>query len=143
MNQMWDLRFLELAKLVASWSKDSSTKVGCVIVESNKSVVSLGYNGLARGVIDTEERLNNREVKYKIIQHAEKNAITFADRGRLEGSVIYTWPFMPCAQCAGQIIQAGIHRVVSVKNDNPRWQEDFKLSLQMFNECLVNTRSMI
>ena len=38
--QKWDLRFIELAKLVSTWSKDPSTKVGSVIVRPNKTVAS-------------------------------------------------------------------------------------------------------
>ena len=52
----WDVRFLKLAHEVASWSKDPSTKVGCVLVKGKK-VVSLGYNGLPMGVEDSIERL--------------------------------------------------------------------------------------
>lgn len=48
----WPQRFLELAQLVASWSKDPSTQVGAVIVDANRRVVSLGYNGPPRGTSD-------------------------------------------------------------------------------------------
>jgi dCMP deaminase len=44
-KHIWDLRFLTLAKTVSTWSKDPSTKVGAVIVDKNRRVVSLGYNG--------------------------------------------------------------------------------------------------
>ena len=46
----WDMRFLELAALVATWSKDPSTQVGAVIVDSAKRIVSVGFNGAPRGV---------------------------------------------------------------------------------------------
>lgn len=130
----WDFRFLELAKLVSKWSKDPSTKVGAVIVDPLRRIVSLGYNGFARGVEDSEERYNNREEKYKLVVHAERNAIIFATRS-LQGCTIYTYPFMPCAPCAGMIIQSGIGRVVAPKDANPRWQEDFKLTRKMFEEA--------
>lgn len=70
----WHHRFLSLAKHVAGWSKDPSTKVGCVIAK-DKRIVSVGYNGFPEGIRDTYERLNNRELKYQIVQHAEENAI--------------------------------------------------------------------
>lgn len=132
----WDDWFLGLAQYISTASKDPSTKCGAVIVDQNRRVISVGYNGLARRVKDTEERLNNRDIKYKIIVHAERNAIIFAQRN-LEGCTIYTWPFMPCATCAAMIIQAGIVRVVAPESDNPRWIEDFKLSREIFSEAGV------
>ena len=50
---------------------------------------------------------------------------------------IYTYPFLPCSVCTGKIIQSGIKRVVSVKNKNPRWKEDFNVSRQMFKEAEI------
>lgn len=66
-QEKWDRRFLELAKQVSTWSKDPSTKVGAVLVNEDKHVVGMGFNGFPVGVADTEERLNNRELKYKMI----------------------------------------------------------------------------
>jgi dCMP deaminase len=129
----WDLRFLELAEFIASWSKDPSTQTGAVIVD-DRSVVSVGFNGFARGVKDTPERLNNRELKYKLIVHCERNAILFAKRS-LDKCTLYTWPFMSCAPCAALVIQSGIKRCVAPKSDNPRWLADFKLTEMMYKEA--------
>ena len=74
----WNMRFLEMAKMVGSWSKDPSTKVGAVIVDDNRRVVSLGYNGFPKGVADNN-RLEDRNEKYKMIVHAERNALLFAN----------------------------------------------------------------
>lgn len=136
MSEKWDLRYLELAKHIASWSKDPSTQTGAVIVDPQGFIVSCGYNGLARGVHDTEERLNTRELKYKLIVHCERNAIITARRD-LSNCTLYTWPFMSCAPCAGMVIQAGIKRCVSPKCDNERWAADFALATQMFSEADV------
>jgi dCMP deaminase len=136
MENKWDKRFIELAKHIASWSKDPSTQTGAVIVDNKRRVVSVGYNGMARGVHDTDERLNNRDIKYKIIVHCERNAIIFANRD-LEGCTLYTWPFMSCSTCASMVIQAGIKRCVAPKSDNPRWQEEFNLAREIFNEAGV------
>jgi len=132
----WDHRFLELVQLVASWSKDPSTKTGAVIVDSDRRVVSVGYNGLAKGVYDNRERYADRDVKYKMIVHCERNAIIFAHRD-LAGCTLYTYPFMSCAPCAGMVIQSGITRCVAPRNENPRWIEDFEISKQMFEEAGV------
>lgn len=132
----WDLRFLDLAKHISTWSKDPSTQLGAVIVDKNKRVISMGYNGFPRGVKDTPERLNNREVKYSMVVHGEMNAIIFATQP-LEGSTLYIWPFLSCSVCTAVIINAGVKRVVAPLNDNPRWIESFKLSQTLYFEAGV------
>lgn len=133
----WDKRFLRLAELVASWSKDPSTKVGAVIVDTQKVIVSTGYNGFHRHMKDSEERYADREYKYAHIIHGEENAILFADRDRLDCATLYTVPFMPCSRCAVKIVQAGIIRVVSIHSENPRWLPDFVKTAKIFNEAEV------
>ena len=135
-NAVWDGRFLEMAKLVSSWSKDPSTKVGSVIVNESRVVLSVGFNGLPRGLFDSPERLQNRELKYQLIVHAEMNALLFATRD-LTGCTIYTYPFLPCSRRAGAIVQAGISRVVSQDYVPDRWRENFKLSQKIFSESGV------
>ena len=133
----WDTRYLELAKHISEWSKDPSTKTGAVIVAPNGSIISVGYNGFSRGVIDSDERYNDRDKKYKMIVHCERNAIIFAQRD-LSGCTLYTYPFMSCAPCAGMVIQSGITRVVAPKSDNSRWIEDFNIATKMFNEAGID-----
>lgn len=135
METDWDLRFLQLAKHISSWSKDPSTKVGAVIVDPNRRIVSTGYNGFPRNVND-DSRYDNRELKYEMIIHAEVNAILFADRN-LNGCTLYTYPLMPCSRCASIVIQSGIKRVVSIENIDVRWKASFNLSKNMFNESNV------
>lgn len=125
-----------MAKLVSTWSKDPSTKVGSVIVDSDNTVISVGFNGLPRRIQDTDQRLNNRDIKLKMIIHAEINAIITAKRP-LNGATIYTYPFMSCSQCAGMIIQSGICRHISYKTNNERWKDSFDLALEMFDEARV------
>lgn len=134
-SQKWDLRFIELAKLIGSWSKDPSTKVGAVIVDDNNRIVSVGYNGFPQGIID-DERLQDRETKYKMIVHGEINAILFANKS-VANCTLYTIPFEPCPRCAGLIIQSGIKRIVAPKNTNTRWEEDFKISRRLFSEAKI------
>lgn len=135
----WDLRFLDLAKFVSNWSKDPSTRVGAVIVDGDKRVISMGYNGFPVGIDDDHYRLHNRETKYKIILHAESNALLFANTN-LVGTTLYTYPFMPCPRCAGLIIQAGIGRVVSYNTMPERWCDDFKLSKELFQEAHISIK---
>lgn len=138
-QEKWDLRFLDLAKHISQWSKDPSTKCGSVIIDEDRRPVSFGFNGLPQGVEDTDERLNNRDLKYKIILHAERNSIIFANRS-VKGCTLYTTPFMPCSTCASMVIQARIKRVVATPLPNhlkERWSEDLELSIQMFKEANV------
>ena len=131
----WDNRFLDMAKLVSTWSKDPSTKVGAVIVDPSNRLISVGYNGFPKDVTD-DERLLDRDKKYDIIVHAEVNAILFSNK-TLDRCTMYTWPFQPCPRCAGLIIQSGIRRVVSIVNRNPRWVEDFSTARQLLLEANI------
>ena len=140
----WNKRFLELAKQIASWSKDPSTQVGCVVVGPDREIRSTGFNGLPRGIKDTKERLNNREIKYPMICHAEENAIMHAARIGIslkECTAYVTWP--PCTRCARSLIQAGILTVIYPKNtDIPdRWASDFELSMNMFKEAGIELKT--
>jgi|TARA_B110000908_G_C10266773_1_gene464822 dCMP deaminase len=141
LSSKWDKRYLELASVVASWSKDPSSKVGAVAVGDKGQVLSQGFNGFARGVDDTEERLNTRDQKYKFIVHAEMNAIFNAAFSgvSLEGSVLYVTGLPCCSECAKGIVQVGVKRVVMElpQFSNPRWKDSWMLSAQMFDEAGV------
>ena len=119
-TEKWDKRFLEMAKLVSTWSKDPSTKVDAVITDLSKKIVSVGYNGLPSYVPDDPYILNNREEKYKFIIHAEVNALLTAAKD-VTGYTIYTYPFLTCTQCSAMVIQSGIIRVVSYQCVDERW----------------------
>ena len=133
---MWNKRFLGLATYVASWSKDPSTKVGAVIADENKRIVSLGFNGFARNVKD-DDRLNDRNIKYAMVLHAEENAILFAKRD-LSGCNLYVSGLPPCSHCASLIVQCGIKHVYAWKQEIPeRWQESVALTEKIFEEAGV------
>lgn len=132
----WDLRFLKMAKEISEWSKDPSTKTGAVIVDGDRRIVGTGYNGFAPGVLDTDQRLNDREIKYKLVVHCEVNAMILAERP-VKGYTLYTWPFMSCAPCAAIMIRAGIKRCVAPQNENPRWKDSFALTRIQFEEAKV------
>ena len=91
----WDARFLELAVHISNWSKDPSTKVGSVIVSPDRRVLSMGYNGFPRGVVDTVERLEDRETKLRYVSHAERNALDNVDQD-LRGCILYC-TLQPCS----------------------------------------------
>lgn len=145
MTTKWDLRFIGLAQHISKWSKDPSTKVGCVVVGEDREIRSTGFNGFPRGINDDEDRLMDREKKYPLICHAEENAIMHAARigVSLKDSTAYvTWP--PCSRCARSLIQAGIKEIVYPETGKipERWIEDFTISDSMLNEAGVAVRSI-
>lgn len=138
----WDGRFMGIAKLVATWSKDPSTQCGAVIVR-DRIIRATGYNGFPKGVADTIERLMNRPTKYALVAHAELNAVLQAGH-ECRGSTIYIWPFMSCQECAKAIIQSGIECVVCAATDDNerslRWSDSHKTAMLMYKEAGVQVR---
>lgn len=138
----WDRRFLDLATNIAGWSKDQSTKVGCVIVGPDKEILTTGYNGLPRGANDDLPERQTRPEKYFWFEHAERNAIYNAARigCSLRGSVLYS-TLCPCMDCARAIVQSGIKRVVTYPVDKIKfselWESHFVRTIQLFEECSV------
>ncbi len=144
-NHAWDRRFIDLAKHLASWSKDPSTQIGCVVVGPDREIRSTGFNGLPRGVTDSTERLNDRELKLQLICHAEENAVLHAARigVSLKGCTLYcTWP--PCVRCARAIIQTGIEEVIYPAEMviPERWRADFELSRRIMLEAKIAVASV-
>jgi dCMP deaminase len=134
---------MDLAKFIASWSKDRSTKVGAVIVDHRNVLLSIGWNGFPRGLNDDIDERHERPIKYKWFEHAERNAIyNAASKGiELLDATIYI-PWYPCADCARAIIQSGIVEVVVVEPDwdDERWGDDFKMVKEMFDEVQLHVR---
>lgn len=127
---------MELAKHVAGWSKDPSSTVGAVIVRPDRTICSVGFNGLPRGVEDHPERLLDRDKKLQYMVHAEANAILSA-REPLNNYSLYVWPFHPCCHCAAAIIQSGIREVHCSDTTVLRWSESFDVAKVMFTEAEV------
>ena len=139
MNDKWHSRFLDLADLIASWSKDPSRGVGSVIVSPMRQVLATGYNGLPRGFHDSDDRLE-RPAKYDLIVHAEMNAIIQCARNGVSpvDATIYS-SFSPCIHCTLAIVQAGITRVVtrSIAKGDEHWNESIEKSISMLEEVGV------
>lgn len=139
----WDERFMGLARQIATWSKDRSRKVGCVIVGERREIRALGYNGFPRGVNDNVESRHERPAKYRWTEHAERNAIyNAASTGvAIAGCTIYL-PWFPCMDCARAIVQAGLIAVVAVEPDwqDPKFKDDFADVPRLFYEAGVDLR---
>lgn len=140
----WNSRFLDMAELVASWSKDPSTKTGAVIVRPDRTIAAMGYNGFPRKMDDHEAQYDNRETKYSRIIHCEMNAILSA-RESLDGYTLYCYPFLTCDRCAVHIIQAGIIEVIAPKCPEhllERWGPAFEKTRGMYREANVTVREL-
>jgi len=137
-NMKWDQRHLEHARLVASYSKDPSTKVGAVLVGEHHTIISVGYNGFPIGFPDRDEYYANRELKLRYICHAERNCLDLA-RCECRNSCLYcTLP--PCSECAKSIVQKQIRRVVSAaptQSQMERWGTSMDTAAFILKECKV------
>ena len=144
-TEKWNYRFLELAELIASWSKDPSTKTGAVVIGPDKEIRATGYNGLVRKVDDSIPERMERPTKYDFFEHAERNAVYNAclTGASLKGCTMYC-TLTPCTDCARAIIQTGIKRVITYeykqKDDDPKntWRDKLNYSAQMFKEAGID-----
>lgn len=135
----WDEYFMGLAHLSAMRSKDPNTKVGACIVDSDKKVVSIGYNGMPRGCNDAnmpwEREGGFKETKYAYVVHAELNAILNSPRS-LKDCTLYVSLF-PCNECAKAIIQSGIKKIY-YESDKYNGTDGNVVSKRMLDEAGVS-----
>lgn len=137
----WDEYFMGIAVLSAMRSKDPSTQVGACIVDSDKRIVSMGYNGMPRCCSDDEYPWGKGEEldsKYLYVCHAELNAILNCRSGVVAGCTVYTTLF-PCNECAKAIIQSGIREVV-YQSDKYADTVGVQASKRMFDTAGVRYR---
>lgn len=136
----WDEYFMGVALLAAERSKDPSTQVGACIVDSEKRILSTGYNGFPHGCSDDDFPWNREEslgeTKYPFVVHAELNAILNASGKSLAGSTLYVGLF-PCNECAKAIIQSGIKEVIYL-SDKYHGTPSFESSRRMLNSAGVS-----
>ena len=140
-NNKWIKRYIDLAKNVAEWSKDPSTKVGAVVVGHHGQILSQGYNGFPRKIRDTDPRLSNREEKYKFVVHAEMNCIYNAclNGVSLKRAELYVYGLPVCHECAKGVIQTGIKKVIACypANIKENWKKSFETTKKMLEEAEV------
>jgi len=141
LSSKWDIRYLQLAENIASWSKDPSTQIGAIAVGTKGQVLAQGYNGFPRGVEDRVEYYEDRETKYKYVVHAEMNVIYNATYNgvSLDGATLYVTGLPVCSDCAKGVIQVGIKRVVMKEKNIPsKWIESWKTTAGMFDQAKIN-----
>lgn len=139
----WDEYFMGLAHLSAKRSKDPSTQVGATIVDTQKKIVGIGYNGFPIGVSDDEMPWSRDgdflDTKYPYVVHAELNAILNATT-KLHGCTIYVSLF-PCHECAKAIIQSGIKEIV-YEDDKYAETDSVIASKRMLEQAKVSLRKL-
>ena len=141
----WAAHHVEMAELVATKSKDKSTKVGAVIVGPDQEVRSTGFNGFPRGVDDEVEDRHGRPDKYLWTEHAERNAIFNAARvgiPLLGSTMVLNFCPWPCAPCARGVIQSGIAEVIGYRESpfpgkGDQWDHELAIAKEMLEEAGV------
>jgi len=131
-----DEYYLKIAEAVALRSTCLRRKYGAIIVKQD-TIVSTGYNGPARGVINClevgciKDKLNlphGSHYEDCPAVHAEENAVVNAARSGASvfGGTLYITGVdkdgkfveaMPCDRCKRILINAGIEKVVIRKSD--------------------------
>ena len=116
----WDEYFMGVAMLSSMRSKDPNTQVGACIVNEDRKIVGVGYNGFPTGCCDDDLPWAREgewiETKYPYVCHAELNAILNSIGGNLKGCTLYVALF-PCNECAKAIIQSGIKKLRPQKKE--------------------------
>lgn len=132
-----------VALLSSYRSKDPSTKVGACIVNDQKRIIGIGYNGFPYGCNDDEfpwEREGDfLDCKYPYVVHAEPNAILNSTTS-LQGATLYVSLF-PCNECAKLIIQSGIKEIVYMDDKYSGTPSDVA-SKKMLDAAGVSYRKM-
>ena len=126
MRPSWDQYFMSIAELVGSRATCGRGRSGCVIVRDKRILVT-GYVGSPAGITHCDDV--GHEI-HKVINddgtesehcvrtaHAEQNAIAQAAKLgiSIDGATLYCH-MTPCYTCAKMIINAGIKKVISLKD---------------------------
>lgn len=145
LTDKWKFRFCSLAKEISKWSKDPSSKIGAVIVDDRKVIISTGYNGFPESMDDKESDYLNRELKYQFIIHGEMNALLNALKtGRsVRDCNLFVYGLPVCSYCAKHIAQSGIKYVCMAFESNnervTRWFEtEWHISKNIFEKSNIS-----
>jgi len=140
----WAMRFIQLAEIFASYSKDPSTKVGAVAISPDRRIIIPGYNGFPAALQDLPSRLENRDQRLKFTVHAEENVlITLRSLLPPTSPSIKGWTLFtthhPCSKCALALLNSPIDTVIystspSTADFELRWREDLSVSSDILEE---------
>lgn len=134
----WDEYYMDMAFLIAQKSLDPDTKHGCIVVDSENTPLSMGFNGPARGCTDENVPLT-RPLKYKWMIHSELNAIINAARSgvSLKGSTFYITGF-PCVECFRSILNVGAIRIIYGPVNSNCISEEDKKTVELMNQKVTD-----
>lgn len=139
----WDHYFMGVAKLSALRSKDPDTQVGACIVNQDKRIIGIGYNGFPQGcddhVFPWKKEGTLTETKYPYVVHAEANAILNATQSLKDSKIFVT--LFPCNECAKLIIQSGIKEIIFESNKYEH-TETHQAAIKMLNASGVTYRQV-
>ena len=141
----WDEYFMGVAYLSAMRSKDPNTQVGACIINNDKRIVGIGYNGLPKGLDDNNFNWENNDpkdeenAKYSYVVHAEANAI-LNSTANLKDATLYVTLF-PCNECSKLIAQSGIKAIVYASNKYSH-TKNHKASLRIRDNANISYRQM-
>jgi len=132
-QELWDKHWLTFAEEVGKRSKCYSRQIGVALVRDNR-LIGIGRNGPPRGVPHCEVRNPNEQracprwiqgyssgegLHLCLAAHAEVNAILNAARMGVctKGATLYCTCGIPCKNCLGALINAGIEEIVCTSKD--------------------------
>ena len=140
----WDEYFMGVALLSALRSKDPNTQVGACIINEQKKIVGIGYNGLPIGCDDDDFPWDREgeflETKFPYVCHAELNATLNKISADLDKGIVYVTLF-PCNECAKVLIQSGIQEVIYLSNKYPD-SDSVQAARKMFDSAGVEYRAL-
>ena len=139
----WDEYFMGIAFLSGMRSKDPSTQVGACIIDEDKKIIGIGYNGFPMGSSDDSMPWDKEgdflNTKYPYVVHAELNAILNSIKS-LKNCAIYVTHF-PCNECAKAIVQSGIKKVIYF-SDKHKSLDSTKASRRIFENAGIETEHL-
>ena len=139
----WDEYFILQAMMASFRSKDPSTKVGSVFVDSNNHQISMGYNGFVAGIDESKIPWTKdgslEDTKYGYVVHAEANAILHSVKS-LEGSRCYVTLF-PCNECAKLIASKKVSEVIYL-SDKHQEREYNRVAKKIFDLTGIKYRKI-
>jgi dCMP deaminase len=101
---------LAMAEATSKRSEDPFTKVGAVVVNTDKRIIATGYNGLKPGFKAPNQFWEDRDMRLKFMIHAEMNALSYVTRNDQIKFLACT--HSPCHMCMPMIIAHGVPMVV-------------------------------
>jgi dCMP deaminase len=124
----WDEWALGLAGAVAARADCTRRQVGAVVLDADRRVLSVGYNGAppgARGCLTAGACPRGRQTGAQvppgssydtgpgscIANHAEANALLYSDPLRRRGGTLYV-THEPCGGCSRLLAGSGLSRAV-------------------------------